>query len=217
MMKSTFSAIRALGGSLLVLAAVTSLAGNGLCQRRPGSIYDVDQGPVSLIGNKTARRMGDLVTVIISETQDLKNEENAALTKQSDLAHALLELDVLPNAFSTLPTYESTRSDNFQGVANYQKKGNFTARLSALVIDTLPNGNLVIQGRREIRIDQELKVIEFSGLVRRYDIMADNTIQSELVADARVSYTGEGPLTRSTNRIGLSGWIHNALDWLWPF
>ena len=71
-------------------------------------------------------------------------------------------------------------------------------------MDTLPNGNLLVKGRREIRIDDELKVIEFSGVVRAWDIQPDNTIESELVADARVSYQGSGPLTRSTNRRGLA-------------
>jgi flagellar basal body L-ring protein FlgH len=60
-------------------------------------------------------------------------------------------------------------------------------------------------------------VIEFSGVVRRYDIRADNTVLSEMVANARVSYVGHGPLTNSTNRHGLGGFVHDALDWLWPF
>ncbi|MFT5048706.1 MAG: flagellar L-ring protein precursor FlgH [Chlamydiales bacterium] len=203
--------------ALLVLLATLAMSQPGLAQKRAGSIYNSDHGPVGLVGNKTARRMGDLITVIISETQDLKNEERSALSKKSALAYQLLNFDLAPDAFTTLPAYESSKDDSFQGTANYEKKGAFTARLSALVIDTLPNGNLVIQGRREIRIDQELKVIEFSGLVRRYDILADNTIQSELVAEARVSYSGAGPLTNTTNRVGLSGWLHDALDWLWPF
>ena len=66
-----------------------------------------------------------------------------------------------------------------------------------------------------IRIDGEVKVIEFSGIVRRYDITRTNTVQSELVADARVTYTGSGPLTRATNRTGLAAWLYNAIDWLW--
>lgn len=203
---------------LLALAALLLMSRDPvLAQGRTGSIYNPDHGPVSLVGNKTARRVGDLITVIISETQDLSNEERSNIAKQSDLAYALLNFDVGPNAFETLPSYESSRADTFQGTANYEKSGNFEARLSALVIDTLPNGNLVIQGRREIRIDQELKVIEFSGVVRRFDILVDNTIESELVADARVSYSGSGPLTRATNRVGLAAWVHDALDWLWPF
>ena len=84
-------------------------------------------------------------------------------------------------------------------------------------MDTLPNGNLVVQGRREIRIDAETKVIEFSGIVRRYDVRRDNTVQSELVADARVAFSGSGPVTNTTRRYGLAGWLHTAIDWLWPF
>ena len=207
---------RPLLAALMVFASMAT-AETASAQKRLGSIYNPDHGPVGLVGNKTARRVGDLITVIISESQDLKNEERSNLVKQADLQYALNNFDVFPNAFETLPAYESTRNDNFRGTANYEKKGNFRARLSALVIDTLPNGNLVIQGRREIRIDQELKVIEFSGVVRRYDILVDNTIESELVADARVSYSGSGPLTKATNRVGLSGWLHDAFDWIWPF
>ncbi|MDP6367987.1 MAG: flagellar basal body L-ring protein FlgH, partial [Planctomycetota bacterium] len=99
----------------------------------------------------------------------------------------------------------------------YEKKGAFTARLTAVVIDSLPNGNLVVSGRREIHIDKEIKVLEFSGVLRRYDIAADNTVESELVANAMVRYSGSGPLTRSTNRVGLGGWLHDAVAWLWPF
>ena len=68
-----------------------------------------------------------------------------------------------------------------------------------------------------MKIDNEIKVIEFSGIVRRFDIAPDNTVQSEFVANAKVHYTGTGPLTNSTNRSGIGGWIHDAISWLWPF
>ncbi len=200
--------------TILCAIAVPALAS---AQGRIGSIYNPDHGPISIAGDKTARRTGDLVTVLISETQDLKNEEKSDLSKTSDLQYQLLNLDVKPDAFNTLPQLQTNRGDSFAGEAKYEKKGNFTARLTAIVMDTLPNGNLVIQGRREIRIDGETKVIEFSGIVRRYDVQRNNTIESELVADARVSYSGSGPMTRSTNRIGDSKWLYNAVDWIWPF
>lgn len=202
---------------LCTLFAALALINVSSAQARVGSIYNPDQGPFNLVGNKTARRVGDIITVVISETQDLKNEEKSDLSTQESLNTQLINFDIKPNAFSTLPAFESSSSDSFAGTANYEKKGAFTARLSAIVMDTLPNGNLVVQGRREIRIDGEIKTIEFSGVLRRYDIMPDNTIQSELVADARVSYTGSGPMTRATNRHGLGGWLHKAFVWLWPF
>ena len=116
-----------------------------------------------------------------------------------------------------LPDIAASSQDDFNGRANYEKRGEFTARITTIVQDVLPNGNLVIQGRREILIDNETKVIEFSGLVRRFDIKPNNTVESELVAEARVSYQGTGPQTRATNRYGLGGVMHSVIAWLWPF
>jgi flagellar L-ring protein precursor FlgH len=202
---------------LIVVGLLTGTADITDAQQRAGSIYNPDQGPFILVGNKTARRIGDLVTIVISENQDLKNEERSDLAKGSSLDYALSSFNVKPNAFGILPGIESAGTDTFTGTANYEKKGTFTARLTAVVIDSLPNGNLVVSGRREIHIDKEVKVLEFSGVLRRYDIAADNTVESELVANAVVRYAGSGPLTRSTNRVGLGGWLHDAITWLWPF
>lgn len=196
--------------TLFLLMAMPAAA-----QRR-GSIYSPSRA-VRPLANKTATGVGDLVTVLIEETTDVKNEEKSDLTKSSDLKYELLDFNVNPNTFSTLPSLQGGKANNFSGNAKVEKKGAFTARLTAIVMDTLPNGNLVIQGRRELRIDQEVKVIEFSGIVRRYDITAGNTVQSELVADARVTYSGTGPMTNTTHRRGLGGWLTKALDWIWPF
>lgn len=199
---------------LLVLLA---LVGPAAAQARPGSIYDVDCGPISMIADKTARRAGDLITVLIVENQEVKNEETSQLRRATALDYALESFDINPDAFDPLPRLAATSKDDFNGTANYEKNGEFTARITAMVMDVLPNGNLVIKGRREIQIDYETKVIEFSGVVRRFDIRADNTVLSELVADARVSYTGEGQLTDTTTRRGLGNLIHRAIIWLWPF
>ena len=201
----------AAGLALFVLLAPAATA------QRDGSIYDPEQGPQGLTANKTARRVGDLLTVVISEQQDLSNQEKTDLQRSTDLRYRLTNFDVKPNAFNVLPQVAADSADNFAGTANYQKTGRFQARLTAVVADTLPNGNLVVRGRREIRIDQEVKVLEFSGIVRRYDILPDNTVTSELVADAQVSYAGTGPLTNSTNRRGIGGWLHSLFSWLWPF
>lgn len=203
--------------ALLGLVALMSLPGDAAAQTRAGSIYSPDQGPFGLVADRTARRPGDLVTIVISENQDVRNQETSDLTTQKALDYQLTAFALKPNMFSTLPTVQSGTEDTFHGTANYEKTGTFSARMTAVVIDTLPNGNLVVSGRREIRVDQEVKVIEFSGIVRRFDIASDNSVQSELVADARVNYSGNGPMTRATNRHGLGGFLHDALAWLWPF
>ena len=202
---------------LTVTLALLSLAAPLAAQGRPGSIYDPDMGPMNMIADKTARRPGDLITVLIAENQAVKNEETSQLRKATTLDYRLDSFDINPDAFDPLPRLAASSKDDFNGTANYEKNGEFTARITAIVMDVLPNGNLVLKGRREIQIDSETKVIEFSGVVRRFDVKADNTIESELVADARVSYTGEGQLTDATNRRGLGNVIHRAIIWLWPF
>ena len=188
---------------VLPLAAALMVAADAQAQGRMGSIYNPDHGPLSLPADKTARRVGDLLTIVISETQNVRNEEKTDLSKESSLSYQLLDLAVAPNAFDPLPSIATAKMDDFVGDAKVEKKRTFTARLTAIVMDTLPNGNLVVQGRREIRIDAETKVIEFSGIVRRYDVRRDNTVQSELVADARVAFSGSGPITNTTRRYGV--------------
>jgi flagellar L-ring protein precursor FlgH len=170
-----------------------------------------------MIADKTARRPGDLITVRIVENQEVKNEETSQLRKSSTLDYKLDSFDLAPSVFDPLPRLAASSKDDFNGTANYEKNGAFTARITAMVMDVLPNGNLVIKGRREIRIDDETKVIEFSGVVRRVDIRADNTVLSELVSDARVSYTGEGQLSDATRRRGLGSFLHRLIIWFWPF
>jgi flagellar L-ring protein precursor FlgH len=198
---------------LLLLSFVGPLAAQG----RPGSIYVPERGPINLIADKTAHRPGDLITVLIAENQAVKNEETAQLRRGTTLDYKLESFNIKPDAFNPLPSLGASSKDDFNGTANVKKSGAFSARLTAMVMDLLPNGNLVIKGRREIHVDHETKIIEFSGVVRRFDIRADNTVTSELVADARVSYLGEGQLTDTTQRRGLGNFLHRVLIWLWPF
>lgn len=201
-----------------VLGVVLGLSSALGAQGRMGSIYNPDHGPINIIADKTARTSGDLVTVMIREVLELENKERTQLGRSTTLDYALASFNVKPNAFNLpLPDIVATSQDDFAGQANYGKSGSFEARITAIVMDVHPNGNLVVEGRREIRVDNETKVITFSGIVRRYDIDSSNTIQSELVADARVSYVGSGVMTDTTNRHGLGGWIHDIFAWVWPF
>lgn len=205
--------------ALLVVALVasTGTSSSAGAQGRSGSLYNPEAAPLRMGTTNTARRRGDLLTITVREDLLVKNQEKSDLQKVSGLDLALTDFNLKADAFSVLPSIRGDRNDTFSGTANYEKKGGFDATLTVMVVDTLPGGVLVIQGRREIRVDGEIKVIEISGMVRRFDVLSDNTVMSSKVADARITYTGTGPLTRATNRRGLGGWIHDFLDWIWPF
>ncbi len=203
--------------SLLLLAALALPTSGLAAQARPGSIYDANRGPRGIIADKTAYQTGDILTVVIRETTEISNEDSGNLSRSSSLDYRLASFDLKPNLFGTLPNVSGSTASDFQGNASQERSGSFTARISVVVVDALPNGNLVISGRREIKVDQDTKLIEFTGIVRRYDIAANNTVSSELVANAEIIYRGNGPLTNHSGRRGVSRAVHGFLMWIWPF
>jgi flagellar L-ring protein precursor FlgH len=206
-----------LRAACFLLAACALLARSAEAQARPGSIYDPSRGPIGLISNKIARAPGDIITIVISENTDVTDEQSTDLSRSTNLNYKINLFDIAPDAFDPLPRVDADSTDGFLGSSNYQKRGSVNARISAVVVDALPNGNLVVSARREVRLDDEVKLIEFTGIVRRYDIEPDNSVQSELVAEVELSFVGAGPMTRTTKRYGLGGFLHRAWAWIWPF
>jgi flagellar L-ring protein FlgH len=197
-----------------VAVAALALAIVAGSEARAQSLFARGEHPTgSLFADAVARARGDVVTVIIQEEQRIKNDEKTSLSKTSSLDAALTKFGIKPNAFN-LPVdvaYDSDRK--FDGAGTYNKDGTFETRLAAVVIDVLPNGNLVLEGRRKIKVDRETKAIRITGIVRQRDVSATNTVLSENVANACVEYEGEGPLTQTTNK----GWFETVLDFVWPF
>jgi flagellar L-ring protein precursor FlgH len=198
--------------SFLILTAL-ALAVVLAEEARTQSLWS-DQGPrANLIADNVAGRKGDILTIIISEAQKIEDKQEVKLEKETSLDSVLESFNIKPNAFSTLPDLKTTTTKDFEGKSDYDKEGRFEAKVSVTVIDVLPNGNLVIEGRRNIFMDDEEKTLKITGVVRALDITTDNTVQSEKVADARVSYDGEGELSRATER----SWFDKLLDIIWPF
>jgi flagellar L-ring protein FlgH len=177
------------------------------------SLWNPDRPAPALASDVTARSAGDLLTILVVEQQTVKNKELTELKKSTDLSAKLTDFDVLPNAFTTLPSVAGESDRNFKGDAKYDKEGSFSTTLTAAVIDVQPNGNLVVEGRRTVIIDGERKTMRITGVVRRFDVTSNNTVRSTQVANASVAYEGEGTLTKTTNR----GWLGELLDFIWPF
>jgi flagellar L-ring protein FlgH len=182
--------------------------------------------PVSLICDNRARRVGDIVTIVIDERQRLKQGENTK-TEKSSSATSELEfrpaaaltgeindiIDGFENPLHDLLPIEFTSDRDFEGKADVNKEGSFTTQITALVIDVQPNGNLVLEGRRRVTLDGEEKWMTVTGVARGFDVKTDNTIESALIANANVNYSSAGPLARNTER----GWLDSFIDYIWPF
>jgi flagellar L-ring protein precursor FlgH len=177
------------------------------------SLWNPDRPSPSLFADTTARSVGDVLTIVISEKQVVKNKEDTELGKTSTLDAALTNFDVLPDAFEPLPAVAGSSDRQFDAEAKYDKENQFETRLSVIVIDVQPNGNLVVEGRRRVIMDKESKCMRVTGIVRPYDVTNANSVYSWQVANASVAYEGNGPLTRTTNR----GFLGELLDLIWPF
>ena len=166
-------------------------------KRAAGSLWQ--KGSNSFFKDSRARSVGDILTVIVEETADAKKDAKT----ESDRTHNsivgltnLLNLEGLLSSRHLLDgTGNLTNSNSnrtFAGDASTERTDKLTARIAAMVTEVLPNGYLVIQGQREVVVNYELQELKLQGIVRPQDISADNTIPSEKIAEARISYAGRG-------------------------
>lgn len=198
----------------LVLRAALSLAGAGAVLlgsagvARGESLWSGSGGGLgapSLFADTKARQVGDLVTIIISERAQASQSASTEAGQSSDVR---LRPGGILDGF--LPLFEFGESDSDQASGRIRRAGSLQARVTTRVVELLPNGVLRVEGRQTILVNGERQEIVITGLVRSRDISADNTVLSTYVADASISFVGEGPLG-DKQRPGL---LSRLLNWL---
>ena len=109
--------------------------------------------------------------------------------------------------------FSNASQRSFDSKANSSIARTFTDRMTFIVIDVLPNGNLVVQGTRQRMITREMRTLRLTGVVRPADIGANNIVQSYFIGNLYISYEGRGPESTSTNQ----NWGGRIFNKLWPF
>lgn len=168
-----------------------------------------------------AKDIGDIVLVKIVETSSGKKTAETTTSRDSSLKGGISSLFGFESWLTgeggkhtpSLTSMNSSIAKDFTGTGETKRDSTVTATLSARVVDVSMDGNLVIRGYREVRVNNETQHLILSGLVRPQDISKDNSILSSYIADARVEYTGTGALASKQQ----PGWLANALDVIWPF
>jgi flagellar L-ring protein precursor FlgH len=160
-------------------------------------------GARSFFHDPRASHVGDLITIDITiadaaqisdtTTRTRTNSDDANLTNFFGLESTLAK--VLPSGAdpSSLVKMGSDTSNVGAGSVNRSETVNLT--LAGLVTQVLSNGNLVVNGHQEVRVNYELRNLEIAGIVRPEDITSDNTVNLSQIAEARVSYGGKGQIT----------------------
>ncbi|HIE26832.1 TPA: flagellar basal body L-ring protein FlgH [Candidatus Poribacteria bacterium] len=162
------------------------------------------QIPPSLFSDLKASRVGDIVTVLVLESASAKKNVTTKTSKSSSRSISS-SLDPVNGLL------ESESAHN--GSGSTFRSGEITAKVPAIVTQVLPNGNLLIVGKRELILNKDKEVISVRGIVRRQDINASNTVLSTQLAEAQIQYEGDGFISKQ-QRPGLLGRI---LDWIWIF
>jgi flagellar L-ring protein precursor FlgH len=185
-----------------------------------GSLWR-DNGRLGMMfANAKARQVGDIVTVRIVESSSATNKATTKTGRNSSVAGGLTNFFNMEQGypsdrpfFNPFSSLGASLESDFDGSGTTARSGALNAYMTARIVDILPNGNLYIQGYREIRVNHENQVITLTGLVRPRDISADNVVQSTYIADARIAYSGTGIV----NDRQQPGWLMRILDKVWPF
>ena len=143
-----------------------------------------------------ARRLNDLVTIRVIENTTATGSADSALSKQSEGSASLLNLFGLerkaPKYFAPTPLIGGRSSTDFSGSGATSRAGQLTANLTARVAEVLPNGDLFIEGVREIDINGDRQILVLTGVVRPFDIDKANVVESTAVGQLRIRYFGQG-------------------------
>jgi flagellar L-ring protein precursor FlgH len=165
----------------------------------PNSLWR--NGSRAFFKDQRAHQVGDILTVKvkIADKAEIDNETKRSRKSEEEAGvDDLLGLSKLP-IFKKVPipgkviSTESTASTEGKGSVN--RKEDLRTNVAAVVTQVLPNGNLVIEGRQEIRVNYELRELVVGGIVRPEDIESDNTLESSKIAQARIAYGGRGQIT----------------------
>ena len=174
-----------------------------------GAIYAEGSG-LSLFEDAKARNVGDLVTIILVESTAAQKKAETSTSKTSSTN--ISDVQVLGKPIGINTGVGGKRS--FAGSGDSTQSNSLNGSVTAVVIARLPNGLLQVRGEKQIELNQGSEVVRIDGVVRPIDIKADNSVTSDRIANAQVSYKGRGALADSNAQ----GWLSRFFNSPWfPF
>ncbi len=199
----------------LVLAALFLTAWAGSAEA--GSIWAKrSQASKPLYADDKANQIGDVLTIIISEDHKVDSKVERDLSRSSERSFELNDDDlsighIIPSVSKVKVDVDSEKT--LSGKSDYTDERTIEDRITVIVEDVHPNGNLLVLGTRTREINGDTQIIQVSGIVRPRDIRFDNTIRSEQVGNFQMVSLAEG-VTKDFTK---PGWLGKFLDAIWPF
>lgn len=167
-----------------------------------------------------ASKIGDTLMIVVTENASATNNATTKADKKTEhdasidhLGGLMSKLSSLISGLNPANLINAKTESKFDGKGTTSRSGQLAARLTGRVMQVYPNGNMDIRAEQHIKINEEEQVLVVEGQIRPYDILPNNTIPSNAIADARISYKGYGVVARRQK----PGWLVQALDYIWPF
>ena len=194
----------------LLLSLADSRA-DSLWQRR-------DPQFATLFQDSRPRRVGDVLTIVLSENTGIEHKDERDMHKKTQIdgkfnfSGTIEGNSISKKAGASMDT-ATTANKQQENKSDYTSDHKFLDRMTVIVVDVLPNGNLVVEGHRKRVVSGEMRMLQVRGIVWPAHIGPANTIQSQFIANCEMYYLGKGPATSTTNH----GWYGKILEKVWPF
>lgn len=175
------------------------------------------EGSVMALSDPTATSVGDLLTIVVKQTSTATKNQNRNTNKKSKVNAKISSFLFSPTASSALtkagqfPALSAETDNSFEGGGQVSDVAVITDRFTVRVVDVLPNGNLLVEGRRSTTVSGEASTIILRAAVRKADVFPDNTVFSTQLADLTLRYENKGNLNDAQKR-GWFGWFWDKVN-----
>lgn len=196
-------------------AAADDYAGKKASLWRKNSFFS------SIYHDPKARGINDIVIIKISENSTASNSAELSTSRKTSASMGIdsflgLEKDyagTITPSFDPSSMFGGKTNNSHQGSGSSSRETTLSTYISARVTDLMPNGNMIIEAKKEVMVNKEKQVVVLRGIIRPRDIAYNNIIESNKIADMQVMFSGKGPVSEQTRR----GWLSWILNLIWPF
>lgn len=188
-----------------------------------GSLWQEENGRAYLYEDLRAMRVGDILTIKIVEKHAGSKSADTKAERESTINNGLSTNTIgIPGLSAATFLHgravpglaiDASAKNKFGGKGATSRADTLTGTISTIVTEVLPNGDLRIEGKREVTVNSETQLMSISGIVRRVDVDTKNTVLSSAIADAKIEYSGLGVV----DDVQRPGWLVRVLDWVYPF
>lgn len=180
------------------------------------SLFSADSPNLFLFRDQKARHVGDIVTIQVVENATATNSATTATQKKGDVSLSVPALGGIEKGASALNfsnILQGAGGINFNGTGSTSRTGQLQAAISARIVEVLPNGDLRLEGNKEVAINGERQLLTIKGLVRVKDVSPNNQVLSTSIADMAVLFNGKGVVADANK----PGWLYKVFRVITPF